>query len=174
MWIFRFIGPWSGRCFSRYQRGRAFLISGSVGGRAASGWRAGGRFEKQKTENRGGPGPPLRLDTSTWLLGQSEQQQQAVQRRRGGGRSRGGDVPTRQVGADPGREREQRWQPPMTVDRNDEPTAMQRQRKRRGGPAAELRWAAAETSADGGARWTRRHRSQGGGLGLHHEWACIA
>ena len=24
--------------------GRAFLISGSVGGRAASGWRAGGRF----------------------------------------------------------------------------------------------------------------------------------
>jgi len=53
----------------------------------------------------------------------------------------------------------------MTVDRNDEPTAMQRQRKRRGGPAAELRWAAAETSADGGARGTRRHRSQGGGLG---------
>ena len=38
--------------------GRAFLISGSVGGRAASGWRAGGRFEKQKTENKRGPGGP--------------------------------------------------------------------------------------------------------------------
>ena len=43
-----------------------------MGGRAASGWRAGGRVEKQKTENRGGPGPPLRLDTRTWLLGQGE------------------------------------------------------------------------------------------------------
>ena len=69
------------------------------------------------------------------------------------------------------REREQRWRPHMTVDRNDELTAMQRQRRRRGGPAAELRRAAAETSADGGARGTRRHRSQGCGLGLHHEWA---
>ena len=165
---------------TRAGQGRRFLISGSVGGRATSGWRAGGRFEKQKTENRGGPGPPLRLDTRTWLLGQGlkgrESQHGASMqfRAENGGGSRGSDVPTRQVGADPGREREQRWQPPMTVDRNDEPTAMQRQRKRRGGPAAELRWAAAETSADGGARWTRRHRSQGGGLGLHHEWACIA
>ena len=56
----------------------------------------------------------------------------------------------------------------MTVDRHDEPTAMQRQRSRRGearARAAELRRAAAETSADGGARGTRRHRSQGGGLG---------
>ena len=52
--------------------GRRFLISGSVGGRATSGWRAGGRFEKQKTENGGGAGPPLRLDTRTWLLGQGE------------------------------------------------------------------------------------------------------
>ena len=39
-------------------QGRAFLISGSVGGRATSGWRAGGRFEKQKTENKRGPGGP--------------------------------------------------------------------------------------------------------------------
>ena len=39
-------------------QGRAFLISRSVGGRAASGWRAGGRFEKQKTENKRGPGGP--------------------------------------------------------------------------------------------------------------------
>ena len=152
--------------------GRRFLISGSVGGRATSGWRAGGRFEKQKTENRGGPGPPLRLDTRTWLLGQGENRSmQFSGKLRGGGEPRGRRPDTGQVGADPGREREQRWQPPMTVDRNDEPTAMQRQRKRRGGPAAELRWAAAETSADGGARGTRRHRSQGCGLGLHHEWA---
>ena len=49
------------------QRRRAFLISRSVGGRAASGWRAGGRFEKQKTENKrgpGGPGPPLGVENT--------------------------------------------------------------------------------------------------------------
>ena len=43
------------------------MISGSVGGRAASGWRAGGRFEKQKTENKrgpGGPGPPLGVENT--------------------------------------------------------------------------------------------------------------
>ena len=75
------------------------------------------------------------------------------------------DVPTRQVGADPRREREQRWQPPMTVDRHDEPTAMQRQRSRRGGPA--LCRAPPGGSRDIGRRGstrvrTRRHRSQGG------------
>ena len=38
-----------------------------MGGRAASGWRAGGRFEKQKTENKrgpGGPGPPLGVENT--------------------------------------------------------------------------------------------------------------
>ena len=56
----------------------------------------------------------------------------------------------------------------MTVDRNDEPTAMQRQRKRRGGPAAELRWAAAETSADGG-----EHAGHVGIGARGVGWACI-
>ena len=37
--------------------GRRFFISGSVGGRATSGWRAGGRFEKQKTKTEGSQGP---------------------------------------------------------------------------------------------------------------------
>ena len=55
----------------------------------------------------------------------------------------------------------------MTVDRNDEPTAMQRQRKRRGGPAAELRWAAAETSADG------EHAGHVGIGARGVVWACI-
>ena len=62
----------------------------------------------------------------------------------------------------PGREREQRWQPPMTVDRHDEPTAMQRQRMPRGGPAAELRRAAQQRHRRTGEHGTRRHRSQGG------------
>ena len=47
--------------------GRPVLISRSVGGRAASGWRAGGRFEKQKTENKRGPGgppPPLGVENT--------------------------------------------------------------------------------------------------------------
>ena len=43
------------------------ISSRSVEGRAASGWRAGGRFEKQKTENKRGPGgppPPLGVENT--------------------------------------------------------------------------------------------------------------
>ena len=135
-------------------------------------WRAD--WKNKKTEIRGGPGPTLRRQShapGSWDKARTRSMCSTVQRRGGG--SRGGDVPSRHGSLEltPGERETSDGTPPMTLDRHDEPTAMQRQRKRRGGPAAELRWAAAETSADGGARGTRRHRSQGCGLVLHHEWA---
>ena len=91
-----------------------------------------------------------------------------VQRRGGGGGAEGATSRHGSLELTPGERETSDGTPPMTLDRHDEPTAMQRQRRRRGEPALQ--------SSAGRQQRHRRTGEHAGHVGIGARgvgWACI-